>query len=116
MAMRFGVGNAAIGEPGIHLVEALEPQSWREEALADKPDLVLDLTLLPPRGRRAGHRLDEVMTAHLQEATIVEAALADEDRLNCRFHVVVDAAPQVPLNSANARSCASNTISCVSRG
>ena len=33
------------------------------------------------------------MAAHLQEATIVEAVLADEDRLHRRLHVVVDAAP-----------------------
>src|SRR5579864_3051848 len=33
------------------------------------------------------------MAAHLQEAAIVEAVLADEDRLYRRLHVVVDAAP-----------------------
>src|ERR1700676_4900876 len=60
MAMRFGVGNAAVGEPSIHLVVALEPQARREEPLADKSYLVLDLTLLPAGGRRAGHRIDEV--------------------------------------------------------
>ena len=32
------------------------------------------------------------MAAHLHEAAIVETALADEDRLHCRLHVVVDAA------------------------
>ena len=33
------------------------------------------------------------MAAHLQEAAIVEPVLANEDRLHCRLHVVVDAAP-----------------------
>src|SRR6478672_3363550 len=92
MTMRLGVGNALVGEPGVHLVVALEAQPWREEALAHEPDLVLDLTLLPTRRRRAGDRIDEIMAAHLQEATIVEAILADEDRLYRRLHVVVDAA------------------------
>src|SRR5262249_58188840 len=71
MAMRLGIGDAFIEQPGVHLVVALEPQPRREEPLADEPDLVLDLTLLPARRRRAGDRLDEVMTAHLQEAAIV---------------------------------------------
>src|SRR3954453_17433597 len=113
MAMRLGVGDAFIEKPGIQLVKALEPQPRREEALAHERDLVLDLTLLPARCRRARDRLDQEVAAHLQEAAIVEASLADEDRLHRRLHVVVDAALQAPLNNANA---ASNTISCVSRG
>ena len=51
--MRFGIGDAFIEQPGAHLVVALEPQPGREEALTDEPDLVLDLTLLPARCRRA---------------------------------------------------------------
>jgi hypothetical protein len=39
-------------------------------------------TLLPARRRRAGDRLDQVVTAHLQEAAIVEAGFADKDRLH----------------------------------
>src|SRR5258708_1863471 len=53
MAMRFGIGDAFIERPGAHLVVAVEPQPGREEALTDEPDLVLDLTLLPARCRRA---------------------------------------------------------------
>ena len=49
------------------------------------------------RCRRAGDRIDEVVAAHLQEAAIVEASLADEDRLHRRLHVVVDAAPASAL-------------------
>ena len=81
-----------IEQPGVQLVVGLEPQPRREEALAHEPDLVLDLSLLPARRRRAGDRVDEVVAAHLQEAAIVEAILADEDRLHRRLHVVVDAA------------------------
>jgi hypothetical protein len=42
---------------------------------------------------RAGNRIDEIVAAHLQEASIVETRFADEDRLHRRLHVVVNAAP-----------------------
>jgi hypothetical protein len=47
MAMCLGIGDALVQQPGVQLVECFDPQPRREEALADKPDLVLDLTLLP---------------------------------------------------------------------
>jgi hypothetical protein len=47
-----------------------------------------------------------VMAAHLQEAAVVEALLADEDRLHRRLHVVVDAAPE----AATARDFALRLI------
>jgi len=72
--MGLGVGDALIEQPGVHLLIGLEPQSGREEPLADEPNLVLDLPLLPARRRRAGHRIDKVVAAHLQEAAIVEAS------------------------------------------
>ena len=81
--MRLGVGDALVEQPGV-----LEPQPRREEPLADQSDLVLDLTLLPARCGSAGDRLDEVVAAHLKEAAIVEALLADEDRLHRRLHVM----------------------------
>ena len=92
MGMRLGPGDAFVHEPGVQLVVALEPQPRREEALTHEPDRVLDLALLPARRWRASDGLDEMMRAHLQEAAIVLAILADEDRLHRRFHVVVDAA------------------------
>ena len=97
MAVCLGVDDAFVEQPIVQLVERLEPQTRREEAFADEPNLVLDLSLLPSRGRRAGHRIDQVMAAHLCEAAIVEAVLADEDRLHRRLHVVVDAAPACAL-------------------
>jgi hypothetical protein len=97
MAVRLGPGDAFVHEPGVQLVVALEPQPRREEALTHEPDLVLDLALLPARRWRASDRLDEMMRAHLQEAAIVLAILADEDRLHRRFHVVIDSARTGPL-------------------
>jgi hypothetical protein len=93
MGMRLSPGNAFVHQPGVQLVIALDPQARREEALAHEADLVLDLALLPARGRRARDRLDKMVRAHLAEAAIVLPILADEDRLHRSFHVVVDAAP-----------------------
>ena len=50
--MRLGVGDASIQEPRVQLVVGLEPQPRCEEALADKPNLVLNLALLPAGRRR----------------------------------------------------------------
>ncbi len=90
--MSLGIGNAFIEEPSIQFLQAFDPETRREEALAHKADLVLDLTLLPSRCRCAGDRLNEIVAAHLQEAAIVQPLLADKDRLDRRFHIVVDAA------------------------
>src|SRR5271165_4080556 len=107
MGVRFRPGQTFMEEPGVQLVIALEPQPRREETFAHEPDLVLDLALLPARGRRAGDRLDEMVRAHLEEAAIVLAVLADEDRLHRRLRVVVDAAPAAPIViSVNPRSAA----------
>ena len=64
--------------------------------------------LLPARCRSAGDRLDEIVAAHLKEAAIVEALLADEDRLHRRLHVVVDATLACTLDL--------NAIGCVAVG
>ena len=80
--MSFGVGDALVEQPGVYLVVGLEPQALCQEAFADEFDLVLDL---PPGCWRAGDWLDQVMTAHLQEAAIVEAAIADKDLLHRRL-------------------------------
>ena len=53
MLVRLGIGYAAVKKPGIQLVEALDPHSWREEAFAHQTHLVLDLPLLPARRRSA---------------------------------------------------------------
>jgi hypothetical protein len=92
----LGVGDALIFQPRIQFGEALYPWLGPEHLVAQIADLVLDLPFLPSRGRRAGHRLDQMMRAHLQKATIVSTRLADKDRLDRRLHVVVDAAPAHP--------------------
>ena len=92
VSVRLGPDDAFVDEPGVQLAVALDLEPRREEALAHQPDLVLDLAFLPPRRRRAGDRLDEVVRAHLEEAVVVLAVLADEDRLHRRLHVVVNAA------------------------
>src|SRR5208282_1800840 len=61
VSVRLGPNDTFVDEPGVQLLVALEPQTRREEALAHEADLVLDLTLLPARRRRAGDRLDEVV-------------------------------------------------------
>src|SRR5262249_57434439 len=71
MVMRFGVSDAFIEQPSVHLVIGLEAQARREEALADEPDLGLNLPLLPARCLRARHLLDYIMTAHLQTSASV---------------------------------------------
>src|SRR5215211_8713482 len=77
MAVRLGVGNALVGEPGVHLVVIFEPQPRREEAFTDQPDLVLDLPLLPTRCRRAGDRVDEVVAANPPAAGLRRKASPD---------------------------------------
>src|ERR1700737_4036445 len=92
MFVDLGIGNTLVEEPAVQLIQALHPEPRREEALADKTDLVLDLALFPARCRRARCRLDKIMAAHLQEATVIREILAEEDRLPRSLHVVVDAA------------------------
>ena len=67
----LGVGDTFVGQPGVQLIVGFDPKPRREETFPDQTDLVLDLTLLPTRGRRAGHRINQVMAAHLQEAAII---------------------------------------------
>ena len=94
----LGVGDALIFQPGVQLGQALHPRLGAEQLVAQIADLVLDLPLLPARRRRARHRLDQMVRAHLQKAAIILARLANEDRLHRRLHVVVNAAPANPAD------------------
>ena len=96
MLCPLGIGDALVFQPAIQLVQAADPRLGPEQLIAQVADLVLDLTLLPTRGRATGHRLDQMVRAHLQEPPIVLPCLADEDRLDRRLHVVVDAASAGP--------------------
>ncbi len=62
-----------------------------KEFIAQVANLVLDLPLLPPRRRQAGHRVNQMVRTHLREALVILARLANEDRRHLRLHVVVDA-------------------------
>jgi phage I-like protein len=62
---------------------------------------------VPSGCRRAVDGIDEVVAAHLLESTIVEAIIADEDRLHRGLHVVIDAASAAALNRANYNIAAS---------
>ena len=72
------------------------PQPPREKPLPHETNLIFDLALLPTRSRRAGHRLDQIVRAHLLEAPVEPPLLAHEHGLHCRLHVVVDAPPRDP--------------------
>ena len=96
VAMGFGIGNAFVEQPDIQFLQAFDPEAWREEPLAHKADLVLDLPFLPAGCRGAGYGLDEIMAAHLQEAAIVEPLLADKDGLDRRLHVMGWTPPSEP--------------------
>jgi hypothetical protein len=93
MAKLIGINMTVLRTIRIEFVIALEPQPWRKEALADEPDLVLDLALLPTDAGVQPFGSIRQLAAHLQEAAMVESIFADEDRLHSRLHIVVDAAP-----------------------
>jgi hypothetical protein len=88
MGMGLRKDQTSVEQPSVELIIAFEAGLWGEKPLADKPDLVLHLAFLPARRRRAGDRLNQMMRAHLQEAAIVLPVLADEDRIDRRFHVM----------------------------
>ncbi len=85
------IGQASVLEPGVQLGIGLELRTRHEEPPPHHAHLVLDLTLLPVRRRGAGNRIDEIMPAHLLEAAVIGAILADKDRIHRRLHIVVDA-------------------------
>jgi hypothetical protein len=125
--MCLGIGHAFVEQPGVQLFQAADPKPECEEAFPHQPHLVLDPPLLPAGGRGAGHRIDQEVAAHLQEAPIVVPLLAAEDSLDRRLCAawpwtgggsrlaVVNSARAGALEEGNARPCASNTISWLSR-
>jgi hypothetical protein len=59
--VRLGAANALVEQPGVQLGVTRRSQAWCEQPLANIADLVLHLPLLPPRRRRAGDGLDQMM-------------------------------------------------------
>src|SRR4029077_16224104 len=88
-----GVGDALIFQPGVQFHQALYPRLRAEQQLAQIADLVFDLSLLPSGGGCASDRLNQMMRAHLQEAAVILARLANEKRLNDSLHVVIVMCP-----------------------
>ncbi len=115
MLHSLGVGDALLSEPIVQLLKRLHLRLWAEQHVAHRADLVLGLALLPARGRRAGDRIHQMMRAKPEETPVISAGAAEGDDLHRRAHIVVNPAPADPTIKAKARSCASNTISCVSR-
>src|SRR5271165_7225171 len=99
MRVALGVGNALVEQPAVQLVVTRHSQARCEQPLANIADLVLDLPLLPPRRRRAGDGLDQIMPENLQKVPVKLAVLATEHGLDRRFHVVVDAACAAALEN-----------------
>lgn len=91
MGVGLRPGHTAILEPCIEFGVAPELRARHEEPSPHHTDLVLDLALLPARGRGACHRIDKIVPIHLLEAPAVGAVATDADRVHRRFHVVVDA-------------------------
>ncbi len=107
--MRLGPGDTAIQQPGVELGVAPEPRPRHEEPTPEHAHLVLELPLRqrtrtggatlaqsqPDAGvqdrslwrhwfKPNGRRIDQVVPAHLLEAAVTGAALADEDRIHRR--------------------------------
>ena len=92
MFVGFGISHAFVEQKPVQLFQAFHPQGGREEPLAHQPDLVLHLAFFPAGRGRAGCRFNKIMAAHLCKPTVVAALLAHKDRINRRFHIVIDAA------------------------
>ncbi len=76
MPVRTRVGDAPVQQPGARFVAAPDPDARREGPLAHHSGLVLDLTSLPPRRRRAGDGVDQVMAAYLREPPVARPLAA----------------------------------------
>ena len=62
--------------------------------MASVPNILLDLSLLPPRGRIAKLCLEQEVAGHRTEAGIDLSELATADTINGCAHVVVDTSPR----------------------
>lgn len=89
--VRLRIIPAPIFKSGVQFGIGFELRARHEEPPPEHTDLVLDLPLLPPRGRGAGNRFDQVMPKHLLEPPVIGPVLAHEDRINGGLNVVIDA-------------------------
>ena len=96
MPVQAGAPLALRLQPAVQLLQGREAKARTEDVVAGVAHLVLDLPLLPPRRRRARHRLHQVVRAHLLEAAVEPPLLAHQDRVHRRLHVVVEATSRHP--------------------
>src|SRR5512138_1454275 len=81
---------ALVGKPLVQFLKAGKLPPLVEEALPDKPNLLLDLPLLPAGGWRAGHRLEQVMGGHGNEPTVEDPFLPHQHLADHCLQVVID--------------------------
>ena len=84
--------------------------------MAGMLNVLLDLSLLPARGRIAELGLEQILAGHGREAGIDLSFLAAADPVHRRAHVVVDSAPGNAAQNPEGVVVASNSISCVCSG
>ena len=94
MATGSGLFETLFAQDFIEFHKILCSQSRREELFPDQADLPFHLAFLPTGGRRAGHRLKQVVGTELFKALVEVSIFADEDLLHGSLHVVVNAAPR----------------------
>jgi hypothetical protein len=107
---------AARCQPSVQCLEAGKPRQRREQPFQDVADLVLDLALLPARGRGAGDRFEQIMVRQHHEAAIEEAFLTREDRFHDGLEVVIDHALGHAAEEGESPVLGVETISWVSLG
>ena len=95
MRQRLPQGLAAILQPGVEFVQVLEVlRHGGPDAPPRVLDVLLDLSLLPARGRIAELRFEQEVADHRGEARVDATPLAGVDLVHRRLHVVVDAPPR----------------------
>ena len=88
--------HAALLQPGIQGREARKARQRLPQPAPGILDVLLDLALLPARGRIAELRLKQVVAGHGREPGIDLPGLARSDPVDSRLHVVEDAPPRDP--------------------
>ena len=81
---------AAQAQPVIQRIQIVKGKPWTEQFAAQELDLVLDLTLLPARGGRAGDGFDDIMVHQGQKAWMKDPILRSRDIGHHGFGVVDD--------------------------
>ena len=108
--------DALVLEPGVERMDVREAWQPLPQSAPRILDVLLDLTLLPPRSRVAELGLEQVVAGHRGEPRIDLPRLADTDPVDRRLHVVEYPAPRHAAQNAERLGNASNSISWVWSG